>query len=217
MLLNLVDLHEKYTMGVRGVLHIGAHYGVENKVYEELQYPHRMFFEPLPSTFEILSNNVKGHTLHNVALGPEPTTTEMFVEVANQGQSSSLLKPKLHLDQYPDITFPHKEEVRVETLDRMVQDKGSYNFINMDVQGYELEVLKGAKETLPNIDYLMCEVNNAELYEGCCLIEDLDEYLGQFGFDRVETDWEGVTWGDAFYVKRNLLRRYYRTESIYFA
>ena len=208
MILDLKGLHKKYNMNVVGVIHIGAHHGHENKTYEELEYGNRMFFEPLRNSFKILSNNVKGHTLHNVALGPEPTVTEMFVEVANQGQSSSLLKPKLHLKQYPSITFNHKEKVTVETLDRMMQGERSYNFINMDVQGYELEVLKGATETLPNIDYLMCEVNNAELYEGCCLIEDLDEHLSQFEFDRVETNWQGGTWGDAFYIKKNLLVHY---------
>lgn len=204
MLLDLEKLTEKYSMDVRGVLHIGAHYGLENKVYEKLKYPNRMFFEPSKRAFEILKSNVKGHTLHNVALGPDTGEMELYIETANQGQSSSLLKPLLHLQQYPSITFNSKEIVIVETLDRMVEFKQDYNFINMDVQGYELEVLKGARETLPNIDYLMCEVNNAELYEGCCLIEDLDEYLGQFGFSRVETSWEGVTWGDAFYIKQNI-------------
>lgn len=202
MLLDLEKLTKQYAMNVRGVLHIGAHHGLENKVYEKLGYPNRMFFEPSKKTFEILKSNVEGHTLHNVALGPEPGEMELYVETANEGQSSSLLKPLLHLQQYPGITFPSKETVIVETLDRVVECKQDYNFINMDVQGYELEVLKGAKETLPFIDYIMCEVNRAELYEGCCFIQDLDGYLKDFGFNRVETNWMGGTWGDAFYIKK---------------
>ena len=74
----------------------------------------------------------------------------------------------------------------------------------MDVQGYELEVLKGATESLKHIDYLMCEVNRAEVYEECCMIDELDSFLSNYNFKRVETTWDGITWGDAFYVKEQV-------------
>ena len=75
------------------------------------------------------------------------------------------------------------------------------NFINIDVQGYELEVFKGATNTLKHIDYIMSEVNTDEVYEGCVLIDELDEFLVTFGFNRVETNMAGGLWGDAFYIK----------------
>ena len=77
-----------------------------------------------------------------------------------------------------------------------------FNFMNIDVQGYELEVMKGASKFLPHIQFIYCEVNRAEVYEGCPRIEELDEYLGTYGFERVETTWDGGTWGDAFYIKK---------------
>ena len=43
--------------------------------------------------------------------------------------------------------------------------ESSYNFLNMDVQGYELEVLKGGTTTLEKIEYVMTEVNRAEVYK----------------------------------------------------
>ena len=77
------------------------------------------------------------------------------------------------------------------------------NFMNVDVQGYELEVFKGGKETLEQIEYVYCEVNRGEMYEGNPMIEELDEYLGGYGFERVETHWPETwyKWGDAFYIK----------------
>ena len=201
MLLDLKELHNKYQMKVKGVLHIGAHFGQENSVYQELDYANKVFFEPLKNNYKVLCENVKDSVLYNVALGSKSSIKTMFVESANQGQSSSLLKPKFHLKQYPHITFPDREEVKVETLDNIPLGKGFYNFINMDVQGYELEVLKGATDTLKHIDYLMCEVNRAEVYENCCMVEEIDGFLKSYGLERVETSWEGVTWGDAFYVK----------------
>lgn len=191
-------------MNVKGVLHIGAHYGQENSIYDELGYPNRMFFEPLKKNFKVLEQRVTGWPLINIALGSSSQSKEMYVESANQGQSSSLLKPKIHLQQYPHITFPEKEDVLVDTLDNVLEDKNSYNFINMDVQGYELEVLKGATESLKHIDYLMCEVNRAEVYEECCMIDELDSFLSNYNFKRVETTWDGITWGDAFYVKEQV-------------
>lgn len=204
MLLNLQNLHDKYKMNVKGVLHIGAHFGEENSIYDELNYPNRIFFEPLKKNFDVLRQNITEWPLINIALGASKQSKEMYVESANNGQSSSLLKPKLHLQQYPHITFSEKENVLVDTLDNVLEDKESYNFINMDVQGYELEVLKGATESLKHIDYLMCEVNQAEVYEGCCMVDELDSFLSSYKFKRVETSWDGITWGDAFYVKEKV-------------
>ena len=47
----------------------------------------------------------------------------------------------------------------------------------------------------------MTEVNRAEVYENCGMINELDDYLNQYQFSRVETSWAGGTWGDAFYIK----------------
>ena len=121
---------------------------------------------------------------------------------SNGLESSSILKPKLHLELYPDITFDNTEEVEIKKLDDY--NYSNYNFMNMDVQGYELEVLKGAVKTLNQIDYVYCEVNRGEVYENNAMIGEIDEYLGKYKFERVETHWpeEWFQWGDAVYIKR---------------
>jgi hypothetical protein len=77
-----------------------------------------------------------------------------------------------------------------------------YNMINIDVQGYELEVFKGSTDILHNIDYIISEVNRDEVYQNCTKVDDLDIFLSKYNFIRVETSWDGNTWGDALYVKR---------------
>ena len=214
MLLDLVKLKDKYDLKIGGVFHIGAHFGQENKVYNEIGVTKKIFFEPLPHTFDRLIENINGdgHCV-NVALGNSVGTMEMFVESANQGQSSSILEPIIHKTQYPHIIFNNKVEVQMTTLDEYIKDgvntldgffdkETNYNFINIDVQGYELEVFKGGKKTLESIDYIMTEVNRDEVYKDCPRIEELDTYLGTYGFERVETTWDGGTWGDAFYIKK---------------
>lgn len=205
MLLDLVKLKEKHNMDIKGVYHIGAHFGQENSVYKTLGVENKIFFEPLPHTYDKLVKNLNGDgTCVNVALGSKTDKVEMFVESANQGMSSSVLQPSLHTLQYPHIKFEDKVEVEMTTLDTYVSENPTtdFNFINIDVQGYELEVFKGAKETLNNVDYIMTEVNRDEVYAGCAKIEELDAYLGEYGFQRVETTWDGHTWGDALYIKK---------------
>jgi hypothetical protein len=71
----------------------------------------------------------------------------------------------------------------------------------MDVQGYELRVLKGGTKTLNNILALGTEVNIIELYEGCVLMDELDNFLAKLNFSRVETNINEFGWGDALYIK----------------
>lgn len=88
--------------------------------------------------------------------------------------------------------------MNVETLD-------SYgivdcNLLNLDVQGYELEVLKGAENTLKHIEYIYTEVNEKELYENCVYINELDEFLTDF--KRAETEMTSHGWGDGLYIRK---------------
>lgn len=162
-------------------------------------------FEPLSKNFDILSQSLQNVNAdiegYQVALGSEKGTALMYLS-SNDAQSSSILKPKEHLEHHPDVLFDGTENVEVNILDDY--DIGKVNFINIDVQGYELEVFKGAKETLKKIDYIYCEVNRGELYEGNPMIEEIDSFLNDYGFERVETHWPETwyKWGDALYIKK---------------
>jgi FkbM family methyltransferase len=205
MLLDFHTIYNKYNLKIKGVLHIGAHYGQEDNLYRSVGVQNLMYFEPLTKNFNVLENNVpKGTILHKIALGNDEKNVNMYVEGVNTGMSSSILKPEHHLIQYPHIQFDKTEEVDMITLDSFIKenDLKGYNFINIDVQGYELEVFKGATQTLKYVDCIISEVNRAEMYEGCASVYELDEFLSEYGFERVETSWEGVTWGDALYIKK---------------
>jgi FkbM family methyltransferase len=204
MLINFTNLRKKYNMNVKGVVHIGAHYGEEIQEYVDNGIQKITVFEPLSKNFEVLAERLQDINAdidgYQVALGSEMGKANMYLS-SNEAQSSSILKPKEHLKHHPDVTFDGMEEVEVSILDEY--DLGDANFINMDVQGYELEVLKGGKNTLNNIDYVYCEVNRGEMYEGNAMITEIDDYLSGYGFKRVETYWPETwyKWGDALYIK----------------
>lgn len=203
MLLNLLELKNKYLLNIKGVIHIGAHFGEENTVYDQLGIQNRIFFEPIKSNFIQLSNRLinTNYILVNKALGNENKQVEMHIESVNQGQSCSILKPELHLLQYPHIKFNDIEIVDMIKLNDFHYNMENYNFINIDVQGYEIQVFKGATNILKYIEYIMTEVNRAEVYQNCVKVEELDSFLQDYGFKRVETLWAGGSWGDAFYTK----------------
>ena len=202
MLINFSDLKNKYRMNIKGIIHIGGHYGEEITDYLREGIQNILVFEPLNENFDILSEKVKDLNAniegYQVALGSKPGEYKMYVS-DNEKQSSSILKPKIHLTHHPHVKFPSVETVEVHLLDDY--NCYDYNFINMDVQGYELEVLKGGLETLKQIDYVYCEVNRDEVYENNAYVQEIDEFLSDYDMIRVETDWAGDIWGDALYVK----------------
>jgi FkbM family methyltransferase len=205
MLLNLHDLIEKYNLKITGVIQAGAHEGQEVFWFKNNGITKGHFFEPCEIYWKLAAEvsttkDVSFHSYH-VGLSDHNGYETMNVSVWNLGMSNSLLKPKKHLEYYPSIAFEETEVVLVNRLDDFkITD---CNLLVMDVQGAELLVLKGATETLKHIDYIYTEVNIQEMYEGCALMGDLDNYLKDF--TRVETKLTRKrSWGDALYIKKPL-------------
>ena len=202
MLKPLPELIVEYNLNLQGVIHIGAHRGQEYVYYKQANIRNIIFVEPHPHNFQYLKDNVGSECiLFETALGNIEGTVEMFIEEFNEGQSSSILEPHVHLSQYPQIEFLYKIDVPITKLDILPFNRSLFNFINIDVLGYELEVFRGGIEILKGIDYIYSEVNREELYRNCTKVDELDAFLNEEGFKRVATFWEGVTWGDALYVK----------------
>jgi FkbM family methyltransferase len=202
-------------MNISGIIHVGAHYGTEFREYLDNEVNIIHAFEPVKETLKVLKENVKKLKakikIYPFALGSKKIEKKaIFLSENNELESSSFLKPKLHLIQHPNITFKKKEIVKVNTLDNLnIKDS---NYISIDVQGFELEVLKGSKKTLKNVDYINCEVNTGETYSNNPLIVDIDKYLKKYNFKRVETFFPTYkkyffsskiihSWGDALYIK----------------
>lgn len=203
MILDFDTIINKYNLKINGVLHIGAHHGQEYKLYKSHNISNLIFFEPLKDNFNILKMTTEDECiLYNIALGNKSGFVEMFVETDNYGMSSSILEPKLHITQYPFIRFNKREMVEIKKLDDINFNKANFNMINIDVQGYELEVFKGAVNVLKNIDYIISEVNVDELYAGCAKLNEVTDFLNRFGFKLVEVDMSGGNWGDALFIKK---------------
>ena len=210
MLLNLKHLKNKYNLKVSNIVHVGAHKGQEVNEYLNI-FPQSKIhlFEPQIDLFKNLENkfsNIDNISLYNFALGSSKLLSAMFVS-SNEGESSSFYKPKEHLNLYPDIKFKKSDLVyEIKVLDKLKIK--NIDFLNIDTQGFELEVLKGAVEVLEkNAKYLLVEINTEELYKGAPLVKDLDSFLRNYDFIRTDTQFwaEKDPWGDAFYIKKDCI------------
>ena len=178
MLMDFNTMYNRYNMNVTGVIHIGGHFGQEYDTYK--QYPsieNMIFFEPDPDSFKVLEETTKGDDKAiciNKGLGPFSCKTILNREKNNQGQSNSILDPLIHLEQYPNITFTDQLEIQVHPLDKY-EPNPTLNMINIDVQGFELQVFFGARATLHNVDYIYSEVNRDQVYKNCALVEDIGD------------------------------------------
>lgn len=185
-----------------GLIHVGAWDGREYLAEAEHSPRHLILIEPQSDAYRLLERDFSRFqlvTLVNAACGASEGEVEMYR--SKPDHSSSVLAPKAHLTLFPSITFDEKETVPLLTLDRVMEGREpDYEELVVDVQGYELEVLKGAEKTLETIRRIRCEVSTVELYEGCAKLEDVDSFLEEHGFSRVRTDlMYGGVHGDAVY------------------
>lgn len=229
MLISFPEIVEKYKLKIKGIIQVGAHWAEEHNVYMQLGVNNIVYVEPCQDAFDKMVVNVGSKTSGNfdefrfkgvygkrigdvimfkTACGEVEEDAEMFVSHNNQGQSNSLLKPLLHLDQHKEVVFTDTEKVAVTPLDKLSFKKEHYNVLVMDTQGFEGEVLKGATETLKYIDCIYTECNRGQTYEGNMEIEEMDSFLKNHNFVRVETYWPSSnwTWGDCCYVRESLLK-----------
>jgi len=189
---------------MKGVIQVGAHYAEEYEGWLSEGYKNFVFFEPVKANYDKIvkilpkSDNI---IIYNIALGDYTGAVDMYIETEHNSKSCSILEPKLHLEQYPDIVFTHKETVSVRLLDHMRLDMNKYDYLHIDVQGYELEVLKGAVGILKYIDKIKCEVYREELYKDCPMLDDIQSFLKEHGFWINSVDWCGFTWGNALFKR----------------
>ncbi|MBU2102348.1 MAG: FkbM family methyltransferase, partial [Candidatus Omnitrophica bacterium] len=139
------------------VVEAGAHIGTDTVEMSRLWPKGTVYaFEPVPGLFQRLWENT--YQLENVcrysfALGNKTRTAKMYISSGTSDGSSSLLAPKEHLTFYPGVTFQSHIEVKVMSLDEWAekQNLNRVDFLWLDVQGYELVVLKGMVHLLKTV------------------------------------------------------------------
>jgi FkbM family methyltransferase len=163
---------------------VGSYKGKSIRFYRE-HFPGCAIhaFEPDPDVFQELSSAMSGEqgvTLNNVAVGATPGPHRFFVN--SDSEMDSLLEPG------PEMWGSVAKETTVEvtTLDDYCASKGieSIGILKTDAQGYDLEVLKGAKKLLEagRISLILTEILFADMYKDSARIEDIFRFMREHRF-----------------------------------
>ena len=103
------------------------------------------------------------------------------------GESSSFKPAKRFQDLFRGDTFVVDREVELTSasLKEVYAKEGiqTPDFLKLDTQGSELEILQGAESVLDNVSMLEVEVEVFEMYEGQPLFQDVLAYLHERGFE----------------------------------
>ena len=169
------------------IFDIGAYVGDTIKQFKS-SFPESYIhaFEPFDESFSILKNRfqkTENLLLNNIALGNSPLSDAKMYITRNKG-SSSLLQPIKDANQFwegnPLLT---QKEVKVDitTIDSycLKQNINSIDILKMDVQGNEINVLKGAKQMLKEkrIKLIFTEISIAHNYKEQSEIEEIIKLL----------------------------------------
>ena len=117
-------------------------------------------------------------SLYNIALGT--TSGEAVINISNSEDSSSLLGiSDLQVTTFPGTHLVGKKQVRIARLDQIITINNSSDprALKIDVQGFELEVLKGGDNTLKYFEYIYVECSYAHMYEKQALAHEVISYL----------------------------------------
>jgi FkbM family methyltransferase len=142
-------------------------------------------FEPLKMHVDQLYPGVgqnQNIIFHNVAVGSVPGNQE--INITNRSDASSLLLPTDKVLTQYEVAKIESESVKVVTLDSYVSDNNlqSPDLIKLDVQGYELEVLKGALNCISQATWILCEVSFQEYYLNQPLFHEIAAFLHNLNY-----------------------------------
>lgn len=172
------------------VLDVGANQGQYAGYLRSIGYHGRIVcFEPLSDAYTILSNYArkdrKTIIAPRMALGDHKGSATINV-AANSESSSLLMVSDAHLKAEPLVKSIGTETVSLNRLDEVALDYMTdidSVFLKIDVQGYELSVLRGAGELLSKIRGIQIELSLEPLYDGEPLYREMIEIVEAAGFE----------------------------------
>ncbi len=223
-------LYDSFRKQPLGFIDIGGAGGVHPNVSAFASLTRCTCFEPDKKAYQEIEkqyerfNPFSGMTIFNVALSKKAGQRKLYI--TKSPVNTSLLKPEEELVKRYDVKGFRRlrtATVMTESLDKIVFENRKVmcrpgEFIKIDCQGAEYEILQGAKKTIDtNCVALLLEVEFFKIYKGQRLFSEVDLYLRKGGFqlygmyphyisakkiDRQRCDTEErIIWADVLYFK----------------
>ena len=168
-------LRDKHNFYPFRILDIGAHFGDWSRTIKSI-YPNSevLSIEANPNCTTRLSRINPNYLIS--FLGKEEGETQFYINNANPycTGASAYLEQTHYYKTPTSITLP------IITLDSLNQQ---FDFIKMDVQGAELDIIKGGLNTIQNATILQLELAMLDYNQGAPKASEIISYLYNLGFD----------------------------------
>ena len=176
---------------------IGSHFGLDTKEFFKIT-KNLHCFEPDPRNIEMFKKLNLPITLNEYAISNTDGTTTFYLSSGNVYESkygptnnetvnkndwsasSSIIPPKNHIIKTPWVKFENTIEVKTKKFETYCLENNikKIDFVWMDVQGAELNVIKGMGDFKDKITYIYTEYSDEELYENQATKKQILEQLG---------------------------------------
>ena len=168
---------------IKTIIDIGSNKGQFSLLAKSLFPEVKIFsFEPQIECLNLQKTILgkKNIKYFNFGLGNIIKKTNFYI--TNREDSSSFLKPiQIKMNKYKTKKI---EKISVKRLDRIIKKNEIKrpSIMKLDVQGYELEVLRGSKKILRNIDFIIAEISFKQVYKKQVTKKKLLQFLNRNHF-----------------------------------
>jgi FkbM family methyltransferase len=203
MLISCKEIQAIWGVNPNGVLHIGAHEAEEARDYKKQNWGRTIWVEAQSNLVDKLKSNldpIENKVIHAAVWDIDGI--ELELKVTNNSQSTSLLELGTHNLDYPEIFVTRIEKIKTSRVDNLIDKSEKFEFVNLDIQGAELNALRGMGPLLEQVKYIYTEVNKKQVYVDCAMIGQIEDFLTEQGFRKVcvrWVPWKG--WGDALFIR----------------
>ena len=184
---------------------VGAHKGETISLFNDNFKIKKIFsFEASPLTFKILEENIEkirkkynktNIFVENIALGS--TNKKIFIKHLNESSSSTIRpindnskyfkKKFFFLNKFNQKNFYQELEVNQIMLDDFVKKNliNHIDFLKIDTEGYEFEVLKGSKNIINNVSFILFEHHYDDMIVKDYFFSDINDFLSKNNFKKI--------------------------------
>lgn len=198
---------------LKTIVDVGSHYGEFIARFISLAPDKIYSFEPNKISYDILKKNFSSEiiNIYNFGVGDENETK--LLSLKRNSLMDSFLEEKKTIIFYlkkiifgSDIHYKNNQTIEIKKLDSLIVDLNIKNIdlLKIDVEGYELFVLNGAKKTLTITKYILIEIHDFNQYQGY-KSNDIINKLRMSGFKKIKSfRFITGTYRDVLFANENL-------------
>ena len=196
-------IFERLNVHIKGIIHVGMWDFVEYGCYTKLVGNNVIGIEANPQVYKDMAKPVAdkwGFKCFNEFLSDKDKEVRDFYFA---GEGSSLFKGQPQWNKNVSI------KVQTKTLATVIEeneiDMNGYDFLNIDAEGAEFDVLKGFEKYLDHINVIDLETSYDDRHRSGADHNTIVQWLSERGFELKEMSdsYQSQNWGDSVFARAN--------------